>query len=115
MFYFISVCIFITCILLILIVLVQNSKGGGLASTFAGSNQIMGVKKTGDFLERATWALAVILFVLCLSAAAVMPSKTEKSTTIENIGDKMQDKVIKTPVAPTATPKKEDAKPVEKK
>ncbi|MBS9768240.1 MAG: preprotein translocase subunit SecG [Flavobacteriaceae bacterium] len=106
MFTFIAVCIFIVCILLILIVLVQNSKGGGLASTFAGSNQIMGVKKTGDFLERATWALAVILFVLCLASAAVIPNVQEQEN-IENIGDKMQDKVEKTPVLPT-TPKAEE-------
>ena len=51
----ISVLIFIICVLLILIVLVQNSKGGGLASSFASSNQIMGVRKTTDFLEKATW------------------------------------------------------------
>ena len=54
----ISVLIFIICVLLILIVLVQNSKGGGLASSFASSNQIMGVRKTTDFLEKATWTLA---------------------------------------------------------
>jgi len=49
---FISVLILITCIILILVVLVQNSKGGGLASNFAGSNQFMGVRKTADFLEK---------------------------------------------------------------
>ena len=41
--------------------LVQNSKGGGLASDFSSSNQIVGVKRTGDFLETATWGLAVML------------------------------------------------------
>lgn len=101
MFTFIAVCIIIVCVLLVLIVLVQNSKGGGLASTFAGSNQIMGVKKTGDFLERATWGLAIMLFVLCLASAAVIPNETQQES-IENIGDKMQDKVEK-PVVP-ATP-----------
>ncbi|MCT4616390.1 MAG: preprotein translocase subunit SecG [Marinifilaceae bacterium] len=69
MYTFISILIFIVCILLILIVLVQNSKGGGLASNFSASNQIMGVKKTTDFLEKATWTLAVSLLVLCLAAA----------------------------------------------
>lgn len=98
MFTFIAVCIIIVCILLVLIVLVQNSKGGGLSSTFAGSNQIMGVKKTGDFLERATWGLAIMLFVLCLASAAVIPNKTQEQN-IENIGDKMQEK-IEAPVTP---------------
>jgi len=66
----ISIAIVIVCILLILIVLVQNSKGGGLASSFSSSNQVMGVRKTGDFLEKATWSLAIALFVLCVFSAA---------------------------------------------
>ena len=69
MYTFVSVLIFIVCVLLILIVLVQNSKGGGLASNFSSSNQIMGVKKTTDFLEKATWTLAGSLLFLCLVAA----------------------------------------------
>lgn len=99
MFTFIAVCIIIVCVLLVVIVLVQNSKGGGLTSAFAGSNQIMGVKKTGDFLERTTWALAIILFVLCLASSAFVPNRMEEQN-IENIGDKMQEK-IETPVIPT--------------
>ena len=58
MYVFISILILIASILLILIVLIQNSKGGGLASGFSSSNQIMGVRKTTDFLEKATWTLA---------------------------------------------------------
>lgn len=54
MYVFISILILIASILLILIVLIQNSKGGGLASGFSSSNQIMGVRKTTDFLEKAT-------------------------------------------------------------
>ena len=67
----VSILILITCILLILIVLVQNSKGGGLSSTFSASNQVMGVRKTTDFLEKATWTLASVLVVLCLAATAM--------------------------------------------
>lgn len=69
----ISVLIFIICVLLILIVLVQNSKGGGLASNFSSSNQFMGVRKTTDFLEKATWTLAVGLLVLSLVSIFVIP------------------------------------------
>jgi preprotein translocase subunit SecG len=82
----ISIAIILVCILLILIVLVQNSKGGGLASSFSSSNQVMGVRKTADFLEKATWSLAVALLVLSLlSAAYDKPSdgtqtKTESAT-----------------------------------
>jgi preprotein translocase subunit SecG len=73
MFTLISVFIFIAAILLVLIVLVQNSKGGGLASNFAGSNQVMGVRKTADFLEKATWTLAGSLLILSVLASAAIP------------------------------------------
>lgn len=69
----ITVLIIIVSILLVLIVLVQNSKGGGLASNFSSSNQYMGVRKTADFLEKATWTLAIALLVLSL--ASVMAIK----------------------------------------
>lgn len=62
----ISVLIIVGCILMVLVVLVQNSKGGGLASNFASSNQFMGVRKTADFLEKSTWTLAIALVVLSL-------------------------------------------------
>lgn len=70
-----SVFIIIVCVLIILIVLVQNSKGGGLASNFASSNQYMGVRKTADFLEKATWTLAGALLFLCLLSSITMKSK----------------------------------------
>jgi preprotein translocase subunit SecG len=66
MYIFYSVLIIIVSILLILIVLVQNSKGGGLAAGFSSSNQYMGVRKTADFLEKATWTLAIVLVVLSI-------------------------------------------------
>ena len=69
----ISVLILIACFLLGLVVLVQNSKGGGLASNFASSNQFMGVRKTADFLEKATWILAVALLVLSLASVLIIP------------------------------------------
>jgi preprotein translocase subunit SecG len=67
----ISVLLVIVCILLILVVLIQNPKGGGLSSAFAGSNQFMGVRKTGDFLEKATWGLAIALMALSLFSAMI--------------------------------------------
>ncbi len=73
MYTLITVLIFIVCVLLILIVLVQNSKGGGLASNFQSSNQVMGVRKTTDFLEKATWSLAGGLLFLAIMASAVIP------------------------------------------
>lgn len=77
MYIFISVLILLVCILLGLIVLVQNPKGGGLAANFTGStSQFMGVRQTADFLEKASWTLAVVLLVLSLTAALVVPRAT---------------------------------------
>ena len=73
MYVFISILILIAAILLILIVLIQNSKGGGLASGFSSSNQIMGVRKTTDFLEKATWTLAGVVIVLSIVITAFIP------------------------------------------
>lgn len=77
MYTLITVLLFIVCVLLILIVLVQNSKGGGLASNFQASNQIMGVRKTTDFLEKATWTLAGVLLVLSIGATAFIPREAK--------------------------------------
>ncbi len=74
-----SVLILITCVLLVLIVLAQNAKGGGLSSTFGGGNQqVMGVKKTSDFLEKTTWTLAIILLILSLTSSFVIPRPGEQ-------------------------------------
>ena len=72
---FIMVLIMIVCVLLAIVVLVQNSKGGGLAANFSAPNQIMGVRKTTDFLEKSTWTLAIILVVLSIAATAAIPSR----------------------------------------
>lgn len=61
-----TILIIIVSLLLMGIVLIQNSKGGGLASGFSSSNQIVGVQKTTDFLEKGTWTLAITLVVLSL-------------------------------------------------
>ena len=68
-----SILILIVSVFLVLIVLVQNSKGGGLASGFASSNQVLGVRKTTDFLEKMTWGLACALFFLCIAITGTIP------------------------------------------
>lgn len=75
----VSVLILVACVLLGLIVLVQNPKGGGLAANFSASNQYMGVRKTADFLEKATWTLAIVLLVLSLSSILVIPRNIDIS------------------------------------
>lgn len=91
------VLIFIVCLFLVLIVLVQNSKGGGLASSFSGNNQIMGVRRTADFLEKATWYLAGALLVLCILASAFIERDTVKKQSV--ISEQVQ-----SAVDPTQTP-----------
>lgn len=88
MYTFVSVLIIVVCILLIFIVLVQNSKGGGLASNFSGANQIMGARKSADFLEKATWTLASALLALSLIASMVIPR--EKVETKSKIQDQIE-------------------------
>ncbi len=75
MFIVITVLIMIAAILLAFVVLVQNGKGGGLAANFASQNQVMGVRKTTDFLEKTTWVLAVVMVVLCILSSALVPSR----------------------------------------
>jgi preprotein translocase subunit SecG len=74
----IIILIILACLVLGFFVLIQNSKGGGLASNFAGSNQIMGVRKTADFLEKATWTLAFAVMVLCLFVAFITKQEFRK-------------------------------------
>ncbi len=73
---FMTVLLLIVAVLIVLVVLVQNSKGGGLASNFAGSNQYMGVRKTADFLEKATWTLAIAMVVIVLGTSKIIPKYT---------------------------------------
>ncbi len=75
----IIVLILVVSVLLGLIVLVQNSKGGGLVSNFGSANQMMGVRQTTDFLEKATWTMAAILVVLCLVSSIIIPKKSSQT------------------------------------
>ena len=105
MYYFVSILILVVCVLLGLIVLVQNSKGGGLAANFSASNQIMGVRKTNDFLEKATWTLAIALLVLCLAASLSIPhatADTNRSVMEEQIQNAVDPSQV--PQLPTAAP-----------
>lgn len=73
---FIGVLIILVCVFLVLVILVQNPKGGGLSSEFGSANQIGGVRKTADFLEKSTWGLAIALVALSLVAAAMQEGAT---------------------------------------
>ena len=79
--------IILVCFLLVLVVMVQNPKGGGLSSSFGGgTQQVGGVQKTSDFLDRSTWILATLLLTLILISNATLSSNDESldSKLIEN-------------------------------
>lgn len=81
----ISIIICIASILLTLVVLVQNSKGGGLAANFAAGNQTFGVRQTADILEKTTWILAGSVLVLCVIATFFTPGKaTHQNSDVVN-------------------------------
>lgn len=84
-------------IVLILIILIQNPKGGGLSSGFSSSNNIMGVQRTGDILEKGSWILAITIMVLAVLINITVP----KNGSVENKDSKIQEQIDK-----TATPNK---------
>ena len=77
--------IVIAAILMIGIVLIQESKGGGLSSSFAGYNQVAGVRKTTDFIEKATWGLAAAMVIISIVCAWVAPTATADNSVMENV------------------------------
>ncbi len=75
-----SILLIIVCSLLILVVLMQNSKGGGISSQFSGANQIMGIRRGADVIEKATWTLAILLLVLSLVMTPKMGDTSDSAT-----------------------------------
>ena len=82
--------IVIASLLMIGIVLIQESKGGGLASNFSSSNAIMGVRKTTDFVEKATWGLAASLVVFSIVCAHFAPVSSTESSVMEKTATETQ-------------------------
>jgi preprotein translocase subunit SecG len=108
MYIFLSVLILLAAIFLILIVLVQNSKGGGLASNFQSSNQFMGVRRTADFLEKSTWTLATVLLALSvLASISISTRDTQEGSLIEEEVEEAIDPTA-LPQFPTTVPEEGD-------
>lgn len=96
-----SVILVIVCVLLILVVLIQNSKGGGIQSQFSAANQIMGIRRGTDFIEKATWTLAILLLVFSL----LMTPKTGVATdSSSSSASSITKKKASTAVAPQQAP-----------
>jgi len=82
--------------LLVLIILAQNPKGGGLTSTFGGndSNQIMGVQKTNDLLEKMTWILAIVIVLLTLTTNLFLDKQLDDQINSPNIDRATEQSII---------------------
>lgn len=79
----ISIIIILASILMILVVFIQNPKGGGLSSDFGSAQQIGGVQKTNDFIDKTTWGLAGVIAVLSIILTIQMSTKVEKPQQVE--------------------------------
>ncbi len=100
-----GVLIIIFSIVLGLIVLVQNPKGGGLSGSLSGfGNQLMGVKQSTDVLEKGTWLFAGIVGLLCLASPAFIPSENSNANDLDKLRNEAPVTLPKTstpaPVAP---------------
>ncbi|HNP32641.1 MAG TPA: preprotein translocase subunit SecG [Flavobacterium sp.] len=102
------VLITIVCFLLIIVIMVQNPKGGGLSSSIGGSTQMGGVQKTTDFLDKSTWTLATILIILILLSSLSFPGMLggSESKIIDNKEAAAPKTVAPAPAKPVETPKK---------
>ncbi|MGN0086769.1 MAG: preprotein translocase subunit SecG [Alloprevotella sp.] len=99
MFTILVVLAIIVAVLLTFIVLIQESKGGGLAAGYAGGNALMGVRKTTDVVEKATWTLAALLVLLSVATTFVPKSEQKDSTEIVT---KMKTPAVPVQPAPAA-------------
>jgi len=88
--FFIVGLIILVCILLVLVVLAQNSKGGGLTAGMGGASQIMGTRRTTDITEKATWVLATALFVFCFTMNVISASNRADNTPPTNGGNDIE-------------------------
>ena len=75
----------ITAVLLAIVVLIQESKGGGLASNVSSANSVLGVRKTTDFVEKATWTLAALLVVFSVATSFFVHQTTDSTFDVTNI------------------------------
>ena len=72
------VLIIIACVLLVIIVMAQNPKGGGLSATFGGSSAQFGVQRTNDFMEKATWVLGSVIVGLIILSVVMTANPVQR-------------------------------------
>jgi preprotein translocase subunit SecG len=87
---FFATLLIIVGLLMVFAVLIQNSKGGGLAANFASGNQTFGVRQTADFIEKFTWYLIVAMFVCCFLSSASIPDGTVANNRRSTVKERIQ-------------------------
>jgi preprotein translocase subunit SecG len=94
-------------ILLVFVVLAQNSKGGGLSSQFGGSgaSNIMGVKKTGDLLERLSWIFITVIILVSLGTNVVSPNQQNNDDILDRVRTQKPAIPATSPIAPSDSAK----------
>ena len=100
---FLSILFVLACLLLIIAVLIQKSKGGGLASNYSSGNQLMGYRKTTDFIEKATWSLAI--FICAVSILSAFTVKTAITSSVKPATPAATTAPAAAPSSNPATPK----------
>jgi preprotein translocase subunit SecG len=106
-----SVLVIIVCVLLVLVILVQNSKGGGIQSQFGAATQIMGVKRGTEFIEKATWGLAITLIVLSVLMAPKGAGSAVSSEDSGSVSKKKAASAVAPVQAPTPVQQQAPAQP----
>ncbi len=91
----------VICVFLIITVLVQNSKGGGLSQQFASQQAQFGVRKTTDFLEKSTWTLAAAIMLFSFVAVALIPSRNAGTNSNAEIDQLLRNQQQTAPAAPS--------------
>lgn len=87
-------------IIWILVILIQNPKGGGLASNFSQGNQIFGVEKTTDVVEKVTWGGFAVIILVCFAANLMAPKPNAKASAEK--GAKPKTEKVDVPALPKA-------------
>ena len=89
---------------MVLAILVQSSKGGGLAAGFSGSSQVMGVRKTTEFIEKFTWGCAITLIVLCIVGSFSIPKAGTSKGDASAIQEQIDNSTVPSQQAPQLPP-----------
>ena len=97
---FLLILLVVAAAFIMLIILAQNPKGGGLSSTFGGTSQIIGARQTADFLEKATWYVAIGILVVVIFTNFFLPSGQEEKTAESMMSPQIEEMATPMPQTP---------------